>query len=204
MKKHFLTLIITLLLCSTATQAQNWQWGIRGGNPFNSSITETIIDMATDAHGNIYALAEIDGGGGTTIQNQTINTHGGNRDILVFSYNCNGQLRWVKCIGTPTSSDVAIAIAVDGQNKVYVTGKLHNFSPITQYFDTDTIQPNPLKTRFLIQYDSSGNYQWLRQYGSDTISYLNQDYYSAVRSNDMVGDPAGGNMLVIYRRLTGR
>lgn len=185
-------LFFFLCISCSAAQAQSWQWGVRGGGiADNSTGQETVVDMATDAHGNVYALSRVNGANGSiTVGNITKNTIGGTSDMLVTSYNCNGQLRWLKVIGTNSSNDTPNAISVDGTNNVYVSGFMPPLST-TLYFDTDTIQSNHTKNFFIISYDSSGLFRWLKQPGSDTITDLiRQDRLK--RYSDIVGSPSGG------------
>ncbi|MBP9187379.1 MAG: T9SS type A sorting domain-containing protein, partial [Bacteroidia bacterium] len=157
----------------------------------NSIGQETVVDMATDAHGNVYALSKVNGASGSiTVGGISKNTYGGSSDMIISSHNCNGVLRWIKCIGTNASNDTPTAISVDGANNVYVSGFMPPLST-TLYFDVDTIQLNHTKNFFIVSYDSSGVYRWLKQPGSDTITDLiRQDRFK--RYSDMVGSPSGG------------
>lgn len=57
---------IICLIITVCTQAQSWQWGVRGGSGVDNSIgQETVVDMATDAHGNVYALSKVNGASGS-------------------------------------------------------------------------------------------------------------------------------------------
>ncbi|MEO6832990.1 MAG: T9SS type A sorting domain-containing protein, partial [Chitinophagaceae bacterium] len=74
--------------------------------------------------------------------------------------------RWSKVIGG-AGVDIPFSIKTDSIGHVYVVVRAVSGRPI--YFDTDTTQPaTSNKIYSLIQYDTSGNFKWLRQPASDT------------------------------------
>ncbi len=188
-----IVLLILLFFFSSST-AQNWQWGKSGGgsnNPpsSNSDFTEKVVDMATDANGNVYILSTVLGGG-TNVDGIPIPNYG-NVDMIVASFNCNGDFRWSKTIGG-YANDRAIALKVDRQGHVYVTGTMSPLGSPSQtpiHFDTDTsFGFGFAKTMFLVQYDTSGNFQWLQMPQPDTMYILNGNKY---RTIDIETDTAG-------------
>jgi len=190
--------ILSLLLLFTlhTATAQSWQWGTSGGSNANTTVQnrETIIDMATDVNANIYIVTHVDASGSVTIAGNPVTTYA-YRDILVASFNCNGGLRWTKTLGGSQDETVR-AIAVDNEGGVYITGQMGNG---TKHFSTDTVQPGSSggfnKLFFLIKYDSSGNYQWLRQPMPDTVDVLRRSHYYSL---DMVADPIGGVYMLCH------
>lgn len=190
-------LLYTILFIPFLLTAQIWQWGIRGGgiadNNNSGGGRETVIDMATDANGNLYTLARINANATITINNQTITPQGTNGEILIVSTNCYGQIRWVKVLGGP-QNETPIAVATDGANGIYIAGAMASG---TKYFDTDTLQSNAIVKRFfIIKYDTSGTYQWLRQPTPDTVtSYANSGNYFFL---DIVGSNESGVFALSY------
>ena len=171
--------IIFLLLFGTVIHAQAWQWGKRGGCQFdgtNSQPHEQIKDIATDKNGNVYALGLVESSGGANIDGHLL-TLNGEKDVVLTSFSCNGTYRWTKVIGG-VSRDLPLAVATDTIGHVYaITWDLPNTS-----FDSDTTTSlSSAKHLALVQYDTSGNFKWLRQPQSDTgtYSYLvnNSDSY---------------------------
>lgn len=74
-------------------------------------VTDTLIDMALDAAGNIYL---------TGIANQ---------NILTVKYNPQGTRLWERVFNGPDSNhDEAIAIAVDSAGNVYVAGETYTYA----------------------------------------------------------------------------
>ena len=157
-----------ILLCSLAVNAQpEWQWGKRGGS--SGSIDEEVIDMATDQNGNVYVLA-VNG----KMSPANVGGHAGigpGDQVSLASWNCEGNFRWMKTFGGDLNV-LARAIGVDTLGGVYVTGVLNSqIGPSTPptYFDTDTVLPFTRKKMYLIKYDTSGNFQWLKMPEPDTI-----------------------------------
>ena len=163
-------LIAILLLTAYDSYCQTWQWGKRGGGLDN----DEIVDMTTDNGGNVYILANVltyPTLTGDTAQGPGISY--GASDMLVASYSCNGTFRWKKTIGGQ-SLDYPNRIGTDTLGHVYITGMVEpviSFPQIKVHFDTDTILPYPTKkSMFIIQYDTSGQFKWLRQPTPDSIT----------------------------------
>jgi hypothetical protein len=182
-----LLFFLVFISCSAA-EAQSWQWGVRGGGALSTSSRDVIIDMCTDKLGNIYSIAEVATNGIETcyIGDTSLDTYGGNLDIVLFSYNCNNQFRWAKMIGSSFTPDRATAIAIDSLNNIYVSGY-----SIGQNFnvgnDTTTSSTNT-KGMFIASFDTSGTFNWFRQVTPDTVNIINQKYYQFY---DIVGAQNG-------------
>ena len=177
MKKAIL--IACALIAGFSSNAQTWQWGKRGGCQFdglNSQPHEQVIDIATDKNGNVYALGLVESSGGANVDNHTLTLYG-TKDVVLTSFSCNGAYRWTKVIGG-ASQDRPVAVATDTVGHVYVT--TFNLPPTS--FSSDTMSPvNSPKSIALVQYDTLGNFKWLRQPQSDTGNYIymvnNSDSY---------------------------
>ncbi|MBW7913102.1 MAG: hypothetical protein H3C54_05240, partial [Taibaiella sp.] len=152
--------------------AQSWQWGDRGGSPqsVSSSNWEEVKDMAVDVNGNIYILANVKSDniyvGGQSIPGR------GDMDICLASFRCNGSLRWVKIMGSAHYSDAAIALKTDKLNGVYLSVNMPRLAhkyPV--YIDDDTvINSNDERAFYIIKYDTSGNFKWVRAPQADTVT----------------------------------
>jgi len=171
MKKIFLgfTFLVFTLNCA---QAQTWQWGRRGGGAAGlNNQPEKIVDMATDANGNVYMLAQLDGASNVTIgtsgadSSLTNQLQGGN-DVALISYNCSGLLRWAKVFGS-SLDDYAGGLTLDTLGNIYISMTTDkNF-----YVDIDSFTVNSRrKTIGLIQYDTSGKFKWFRQPNPDSVT----------------------------------
>lgn len=176
MKATILLLGYFILLSAGVTEiklyAQSWQWGDRGGSPqsVSSSNWEEVKDMAVDVNGNVYILANVKSDnidvGGQSISGR------GDMDVCLASFRCNGTLRWVKIMGSQNYGDVPLTLRTDKLNGVY----LSIYSPRTAnkypvYIGNDTvINSNDERSFYIIKYDTSGNFKWVRAPQPDTAT----------------------------------
>ncbi|MGC4059272.1 MAG: T9SS type A sorting domain-containing protein [Chitinophagaceae bacterium] len=164
-----------------------WQWGKRAGSDFDESGPggskyENTIDMATDYNGNVYTLARVYGKGSiippakTDVDGHNIPNYGYD-EILLTSFTCKGTYRWSKLIGTKSVTDIGVALKTDNRGGVYVTGWSipytyagGDFGPL--HIDTDSAIIQNNQGFFLVKYDTSGAYQWVRTPEPDTLKYV--------------------------------
>ncbi len=175
MKKllFFLFVYSTISVC-----AQDFQWTIRGGGKNTMQTVSdynNILAIERDANDNIYcmgriaaALAEVDG---NPVKTYNSYTFGIEPDIVLTSFTKDGVYRWTKIIGGGQVRDADLKVA---NGLVYVCG--YNFPNDSAYYDSDTTVYDPITTSglkrkgmFLIQYDTSGTYNWLRLPDSDSV-----------------------------------
>lgn len=183
---------ITLLL----SQNYQWQWAKQGGgNSGNSVFTSTSADenikaITTDSNGNYYFLTWIYDN--QPIVNDTSVALYGRRDLLLYSTDCSGNLRWKTVIGGYTDSEFAMKIEVDDNGGIYLMANLSNnvavnspsnFSPT--HLDSNVVLPaisapasppypygtaiDPaFKTMYFLKYSTStGNLIWYRALQGD-------------------------------------
>lgn len=177
--------IALVLLSSLNIHAQedtpDWQWAKRGGGitALSTGIDiygngmERILEVVVDNDNNYYFLAEV-GSSQTDYDGMPLTAYSANgnqKDIYVFSTDCEGNLRWDKMIGGGID-DSASSIGIDNNNNIYLSGHVRNSinTPPPPHFDTDSIKGpansqagEMLKNMFIIKYDQDGNYQWLRE-----------------------------------------
>ncbi|MEO6831038.1 MAG: T9SS type A sorting domain-containing protein [Chitinophagaceae bacterium] len=202
-------LILMAVMGFGLVNAQTWQWGQRGGTSSNSSSKgsseEAVTDMATDRNGNVYFISALTAGSNATLGNipRGVYTAGGYapENIIIVSYSCTGVLRWTKVIGGTADCD-GRSIRVDTFGHVYVMGHVDVIQSVQTYglaihFDTDTTLPKDLfKRLFIVQYDTSGNYKWLRMPEVDTL--MPGGAYGITRGYDMELDGAGNLNLLAF------
>ena len=218
-------LFLSLLLSLSLHAQQTWQWGKRGGSystrlnltPFR----ETVVDMATDPHGNVYVAAMV-GGDGLTVDGATPNFHfpgtqygapekyveGG----LLVSYDCDGNYRWSKLISGTSYCGIR-SVGTDTLGNVHIVASAF---PATKdvwgteyraHFDTDTILPysdNPKRYKqgiFLVKYDTLGNMTSFHTPQHDSITLKEAAY--TLFDPYMIVDPDGTvpRCIVILRAL---
>jgi hypothetical protein len=161
--KAGMLLIFGLTLCLNFAFAQpSLQWGKRGGSFSSlSGTSEYVISTETDQNGNVYIVStnasgvytDIDGEPGLSIYDLA----------TIASWNCNGELRWKKNIGTAASGNIR-GMGIDSMGSIYVGGILRSHNPTKYgYLDTDTVLGYDIKSIYIVKYDSSGHLQWLRR-----------------------------------------
>jgi PKD repeat protein len=197
-KKLLLTLHLFLFACyTTYAQSPSWQWGARGGSAdvgFGGP-DESVVDMATDQHGNIYVLSYVLKTA-LNVDGHSITGYGG-QDILITSFKCDGTYRWAKDIGS-NSTEYPTALKTDTLGGVYVTGALF-CDAVTDHISTDTSwSATSFKTLFLLKYDTAGNYKWFRMPEPDTLTIWSTSSYV----NDMDVD-GGGNSYMLCNLQAG-
>lgn len=186
MKKIFyFSLLLTAALSSA--QTYSWQWAKSGGGDSGSSGTgfyenrdEMIRDIVVDNDNNSYYLTKIyplnPNINGTPVMSYQ------NSDLLLFSLDCVGNLRWTRTIGGEGNSEFAWNLKLDDNGGLYLMINVANGShvqspndlpirwgdsdtmPITTVDFTDNTTTDPgLNRIFLLRYDTSnGNLKWAK------------------------------------------
>ncbi|KQT22029.1 hypothetical protein ASG31_01410 [Chryseobacterium sp. Leaf404] len=183
MKKFTLFFIFTFSTQLFLSQTYQWQWGKQAGGQtgsgnsgFTYSVDESIRDIAVDNDNNTYYLAKIWNQGqnvdGTSVPNY------GNSDLIIYSTDCQGILRWSTVIGGTGNLDSAWNIEVDNSGGIYLLASLWNegysYQPtsIPTHLDNSqslpaiaamdaTTQDAGFKTSYLLKYNSStGSLVW--------------------------------------------
>lgn len=115
------------------------QWARRYNGPGNGD--DSGAGVAVDADGNVYVTGYSVGAGAA------------DQDLVTIKYDAGGVEQWVRRYNGPVSDwDEGLAIALDDQGEVYVTGR-SNHSGI--WFDFDYVT---------IKYDAQGQQVWLDRY----------------------------------------
>lgn len=126
--------------------------------------------IALDAAGNVYVTGNAD----VSAMASTNKTN----DIITLKYDGSGSQQWLKSFdGAANQSDVADAIAVDGNGNVFVVG----------YEEDAQTQRNALA----LKYDTGGQSAW-------TNVYYNGQGDNADNVRDMVRDASGNLYLAGY------
>ncbi len=169
--KIILTLLVlfVFLQLKSFSQAPLWQW-INSDGGFSQ---EGVRQIATDAQGNIYAIA---GTHGSVLFDTlpTLPALGGD-DFIVISYTCNGDFRWVQQFGS-NINDIPCGLIVTNDGKVLVSGliEVSNQYSTGSYFGDSVIPPtnNMWKYSFIAQLSSEGHTEWI-SFPGPTINWDN-------------------------------
>jgi hypothetical protein len=190
MKWHQVIPLILLITVQTS-HAQQFKWVRGGGSPdaiTPSRLNEAARYMCTDPHGNVYVLSNVIGYSGSFVKADTFyyspaGAFGSDENILITSYNCNGQMRWAKFIGSANENN-PYSIAADALGHIYVTGDLsHQSSLRNEQIGYDTsISTYRYGTCAIIQFDTTGHFNWLKYVGGNTSATLagTEAYYQPI------------------------
>ncbi|MFZ4739611.1 MAG: T9SS type A sorting domain-containing protein [Bacteroidales bacterium] len=183
-------ILITLLLFTSSflyAQTPKFQWvkgGGSGGSATNSGLLESCKWIGTDAHGNIYGMSSIFDVG--IHIDTSLHTNGfGFDDFAVFSYHCDGSLRWVRYFGGYTN-DEPIGMFADNDGNSFVAGiipKANNYTDL--HYGDSTIHPtaSPFPAGPIAKIDSNGHTVWLAFGPIATSTSNSYDYISLKPDN---------------------
>jgi len=159
---------------------QQFKWVKGGGTNEDlssdpSSEFEQTRYLCTDQDGNVYALSQV---GDNSIFADTFvrleGAYGSDENVLLTSYTCNGQMRWAKLIASSEFECIPYGIAADNLGHIYVAGF---FTNATLYIGYDTtITGLAYEDEGLIQFDTSGQFKWVRYVGDNTMASLDGSY----------------------------
>lgn len=186
MNTHFYFKLLFLLTPLAAfSQTYEWQWVRQGGGNsgssgigFNETTDEMIRSVAVDNQNNYYYLSSVFQGT-PQLDGQPV-THYGSRDLLLFSTDCLGNIRWSQTIGGYGDGESAWKLETDNNGGLYIMANVVNQANISApatytatHFDTstalpvvnvayDSSDPDPgINTAFLLKYNTSnGTLAW--------------------------------------------
>ncbi len=172
------------LLNITFSQAQQFKWVHGGGtiedfSSLPSHESEQTEYMCTDPNGNVYALSQV---GNDPIVADTFHglAHGADVNLLITSYNCNGQMRWSKLISTTAGDCTAFGIMADSLGHIYVAGDFLGVSSggiLHIGYDTAIAATgSEFLAIGLIQLDTTGHFDWIRYVGPSTFAAATSVY----------------------------
>lgn len=106
-------------------------------------------------------------GGTIIVDGRTVKSHGGNRDVIVASFDSSGKALWLEALGgKDAESDVAKdhgnAIAVDSKGNVYVTGSFHGSQA---FLGKSPVASKGLNDVFVTSFTSAGQCRWQKAFG---------------------------------------
>lgn len=183
--KFNIKLLILLIPISTFSQTYQWQWAKQGGGNqgssgigFNEVTDEMIRSVAVDNQNNYYYLSTVFQDN-PQLDGQPV-THYGSRDLLLFSTDCQGNIRWSQTIGGYGDGESAWKLEADNNGGLYIMANVVNQANVNApstytatHFDTNVTLPvvnvaynspesHPgINTAFLLKYNTSnGSLAW--------------------------------------------
>ncbi|WP_193188552.1 hypothetical protein [Nisaea sediminum] len=138
-------------------------WANRIGGTSHDTIGSINVDNAGNHYvsGSFIGTVDFDPGAGTT---NLTSAGGGNPDIFIAKYDSSGALVWAKNVGG-TTSDKALASALDSSGNSYVTGFFNGTVDFDPGAGISNLTSSGLTDIFIAKYDSSGNFVWARSTG---------------------------------------
>lgn len=171
MKKIYTAIALTALTFGAKAQNSTLEWI----NQYSSLNKVFARDIELDANGNVYnaggyySSADFDASSQDSILTST-----GGTDMYFMKLDQDGNLIWVKTIGTTSYNEEASYIKPDSDGNVYIAGRFIG----TLDFDPGTGTENRTSNSgtydcFLAKYDSDGEFLWVHTFGGISYDYLN-------------------------------
>ncbi|MBD8084513.1 T9SS type A sorting domain-containing protein [Chryseobacterium caseinilyticum] len=220
MRKNIYLIAATLFSVLFQSQTYTYQWAKTGGATngyptvgFTQSMDEHILDIAVDNQNNSYYITSMYDSN-PLLDGQPVSNYG-SKDIVLFSTDCQGNVRWKRTIGGGGNmTENAQKIVLDNNGGLYLTFGVGNGSSVSssQYlpprFGDNNVLPlvsnnfmdpqEALRSGFLLKYNSAdGNLVWRKDFQGD-VSALN----SAIDFSPPIMD-SQNNIHVIVGLLNG-
>jgi hypothetical protein len=147
--------IVVLFLVFSRLSAQQWNWAVDAGGGGN---TDFCYDIATDSQGNAYWVGSASGtadfGCATLVPGSTIAG-------VLAKYDANGACQWVVGITTSFYDAWVYGIAIDAQDRIYITGSCQG----TTQFGNGIELPGSGSSDdwFTARYDVNGTCVWAKR-----------------------------------------
>ncbi|MFH1675848.1 MAG: SBBP repeat-containing protein [bacterium] len=133
---------------------------------------EVSESVAFDSSGGLYVVGPFNG---TADFNPgpyfDYHSSNGETDIFLSKFDSDGNFIWAKTWGG-IDDDQANGVTVDSSGNVYVTGVFYGSVDFDPGPDVDEHSGGDHWSAFLSRFDSNGNFQWVRTWGSEG-SYCN-------------------------------
>lgn len=114
-------------------------WEARYSTP-NSFSADAAVDLAVDNNGSVYVTGTI--------------SNGDNYDFCTVKYNSDGIEQWVRIYNGPGDGhEYVVAMAIDGESNVYITGYSNGIQGVGSQYDYATIK-----------YNANGDQLWAERY----------------------------------------
>ena len=106
----------------------------------NSFSHDAAVDLAVDKSGNVYVTGTI--------------SNGNNYDFCTVKYNSDGLEQWVRIYNGPGDGhEYAVALTIDAESNVYITGYSNGIGGVGTQYDYATIK-----------YNANGDQLWAMRY----------------------------------------
>lgn len=166
MKLRF-TLLITILIFSMTSVAQNLEWAKNIGSSGYDYGYKSVIDDSGNVYTTGYFIGIVD-------MDPSANTFSltslGGWDIFITKFNSSGNFVWAKRIGG-SGKDFGLNMAIGSLGNVYITGFYSDtvdFDPGTSIYNLSSVGGNDI---FVLKLDGSGNLKWAKSMGGSSLDW---------------------------------
>jgi hypothetical protein len=163
--------ILSLFIC--ITNCIESQTNFVYGKQFGSDKDGVAYNPVCDQYGNVYIAGDTEG----ALEGVSF----GKTDGFVVKYDSTGNTIWTKQFGT-SEIDKINWLAIDPSGNVYVTGYTTGVFSAQNFGKEDII---------VAKFDTNGNIQWQKQFGSDSTEVANMIYVDHHGSIYVVGATKG-------------
>jgi hypothetical protein len=174
--KCILTLAFVFFINSAKSQT-DFVWG----KQFGSEKDDYVLNHVMDINGNIYVAGKTSGVIGTK--------NYGKNDGFLTKIDSSGNVLWSRQFGTPEEEDIQWC-AIDKSGNIYITGSTTGDLGGKNSGREDI---------FVIKYGSDGQFQWSKQFGTDSTDVAkgiwvsnNGSVYVTGYTNGKLGKTASG------------
>ncbi|MEZ4687707.1 MAG: T9SS type A sorting domain-containing protein [Bacteroidia bacterium] len=128
---------------------------------FPASSDQQITNLAVDSNGDIAVTGwvigsvDLDPGAGTNMM-----TSKGQMDPFVAKYDANGNHLWGFGLGSAGASEEGRGVSVDGNNNIYITGRIREKVDFDPGSDSAFISRSGLSDLYVAKYSPQGALQW--------------------------------------------
>lgn len=207
MLKIYSLLIISCIAFTIQAQGTKLAWAKQN----KGAGLNTVVDMALDTAGNIYAVGyftdtvDFDPGPDTFYM-----VSAGDRDIFIQKLNTTGDLVWAKRMGG-AGADEAQAIALDAAGNIYTVGTFTGTVDFNPAAATNNLAASSGSVDVFAQkLNAAGNYVWAIRNGNAQIDNVRDVAVDAVGNVYLTGsfigtvdfNPAGGTANLISASTT--
>ncbi len=154
--------LIMVLLTALSMLAQEWNWAVDAGGGGN---TDFCYGIATDSQGNAYWVGTVSG---TADFGCATLTPGSTIAGVLAKYDASGACQWVRGITTSFYDAWVYGIAIDPQDRIYITGSCQG----TTDFGNGISLPGSGSSDdlFTARYDVDGTCIWAKRITNSTSS----------------------------------
>ncbi|HMC97573.1 MAG TPA: SBBP repeat-containing protein, partial [Flavobacteriales bacterium] len=154
-------ILALLLVLITEAHAQQWNWAVDAGGSGN---TDFCFGIATDSQGNVYWCGSVSG----TADFGCATIAPGNNVVGVLAkYDASGNCQWVRSMGTTFDYSWTYNVAIDAQDRIYVTGSYNGNATFGSGVTLASMGSDDI---FLARYNVLGDCLWAHRAGSSGSS----------------------------------